>query len=184
MWRRSSASSVKCCSLYLLQEAEQELLAGGVGGVEARDGFVQHVEVEAAAGGGQSSQRTQDKPRLLTGHGLLDLLHMLTDICRGRNTGVYCLLSIIPPQSFSDSVHKPYVTGGRIVCKRRRLTLFLRKHPHLGVFEPVYAALTCQLSPYFCLTSMLEGLRSDYRVLAGVAADTKINGKQIGRAHV
>lgn len=50
---------------YLFQETEQEVLARSVGGVEAGDGFVEDIRVEASAGGGQSSQCPQHETRLL-----------------------------------------------------------------------------------------------------------------------
>ncbi len=37
---------------YLVQEAEQELFAGGVGREVSGHGFMQHIGIEPAAGGG------------------------------------------------------------------------------------------------------------------------------------
>lgn len=45
---------------------------------------MQDIGIEAAAGGGQGSQRTQNEARLLPLHGFLDLLHVLLDICIGQ----------------------------------------------------------------------------------------------------
>lgn len=65
---------------HLIQEGEQEVSGGSVIGEEAADCFVEHQRVEAAAGGGQGSQRSQHEARLLARHGLLDLLHVLLDV--------------------------------------------------------------------------------------------------------
>lgn len=67
---------------HLLEEAKQELLPCSVGRVEARDGLVEDVGVESAAGGGQSTQGSQDEAWLLTRHRLLNLLHVLLNIYR------------------------------------------------------------------------------------------------------
>lgn len=80
---------------YLLQEAEQEVPGGGVVGEEATDGFVDNVSVQTAAGGRQRPQSTEDEARLLPRHRLLDLLHVLLDICGGAD--------IRPQQSITDS---------------------------------------------------------------------------------
>lgn len=72
---------------YLLQEAEEKIPHGAVGGEEAIDGFVKHVGVESAGGGGQRPQGTQDIARLLPRHGLLQLLHVLFDICGSTRDG-------------------------------------------------------------------------------------------------
>lgn len=48
---------------------------------------MEDVAVETAAGGRQCSQGPQDKARLLPGHRLLDLLHMLLNVWgRSQNT--------------------------------------------------------------------------------------------------
>lgn len=65
---------------HLLQEAQQEVSGGGVVGEEAKDGFMQHVGVEAATGGRQRSESTEDEARLLPRHRLLYLLHMLLNV--------------------------------------------------------------------------------------------------------
>lgn len=65
---------------HLLQEAQQEVSGDGVAGEEAGDGFMEHVGVEAAAGGRQRSECTQDETRLLSRHRLLDLLHVLFNV--------------------------------------------------------------------------------------------------------
>lgn len=80
-------------SSYLLQEAEQKVPHSAVGGEEAVDGFVEHVGVEAAGGGGQSPQGTQDVARLLPRHGLFQLLHVLLDVCGGTRDKVSVCVS-------------------------------------------------------------------------------------------
>uniref|UniRef100_A0A8B9P7V9 Uncharacterized protein n=1 Tax=Apteryx owenii TaxID=8824 RepID=A0A8B9P7V9_APTOW len=47
---------------HLLQEAEEKVPRGAVGGEEAVDGLVEHVGVESAGGGGQSPQGTFSPP--------------------------------------------------------------------------------------------------------------------------
>lgn len=69
---------------HLLQEAHQEVPGGGVVGEEAEDGFMQHVGVEAAAGGRQRSESPEDEARLLPRHRLLYLLHMLLNVWGGQ----------------------------------------------------------------------------------------------------
>lgn len=44
-------SKTPAAAPHLLQEAQQEVSGAGVIGEEATDGFVQHIGVEAAAGG-------------------------------------------------------------------------------------------------------------------------------------
>lgn len=74
---------------YLFQETKQEVLASGVGGVEARDGFVEDVGIEASAGGGQSAQRSQHETRLLPRHSLLNLFHMFLDVWWRDKQGIH-----------------------------------------------------------------------------------------------
>lgn len=81
--RGHRAPSPRALPPHLLQEAEEKVPRGAVGGEEAVDGFVQHIGVEPAGGGGQSPQGSQDIARLLPRHGLLQLLHVLLDICGG-----------------------------------------------------------------------------------------------------
>lgn len=47
------------------------------------DSLIQDIVVEAAGRGGQHPQGPKHKPGLLAGHGLLQLFHMLLDICEG-----------------------------------------------------------------------------------------------------
>lgn len=71
---------------HLLQEAQEEVSGAGVVGEEATDGLVQHVGVETPAGGRQRPQSSEDEARLLPGHRLLYLLHVLLDVC-GTDAG-------------------------------------------------------------------------------------------------
>lgn len=74
-------------TLHLLQEAQQKVLGGSVGGEEATHGLVEYVGIQTTAGGWQGSQGTENKARLLPRHCLFYLLHMFLNVCGDRSRG-------------------------------------------------------------------------------------------------
>lgn len=127
---------------YLLQEAEQEVPGGGVVGEEATDGFVDNISVETAAGGRQRPQSTQDEARLLPRHRLLDLLHVLLDICGGApgraRSGLSSRSQIHSSPVFSNN-HSAHCANSKkcFVCWRQQL------------LEVVNADVCCKVLCYF-----------------------------------